>query len=82
MNLSFGSRDLTRCLLKLGFTPNPQVGSRHLKFISPRPVSKGQRSFIIVLQNKKVYDPITCKNIFRQIKQLGFSEEEILKCLH
>lgn len=81
MNYRFGSAELIKCLMSLGFTQKPQVGSRHLKYSSPRPVKKGQRSFVIVLQNKNSYDPITCKSVIKEIKLLGFSEEEISKYL-
>jgi len=73
----FGSSDLVKCLINLDFIQQPQVGSRHLKFSSPRPVPKGQRSFMIILQNKPTYDRITCKNIVKEIKALGFTESEI-----
>jgi hypothetical protein len=78
---SFGAAQLISCLKCLGFTQKPQVGSRHLKYSSPRPVQKGQRPFIIVLQGKSAYDPITCKNIIREIKLLGFTGEEITACM-
>lgn len=77
----FGSSDLIKCLKCLGFIPNPQVASRHLKYSCPRTVQKGQRPFIIVLQNTSTYDPITCKNIVREIKLLGFTQEEINGCM-
>ena len=80
-NPSFGSSELIKCLKVLGFKKQPQVGSRHLKYSSPRPVQKGQRPFMIVLQNKTTYDPATCKNIIKELKLLGFTKEEILKCL-
>ncbi len=81
MNSSFGFSALIKCLKCLGFKQEPQVGSRHLKYSSPRPVKKGQRPFIIVLQNKSSYDPITCKSIMKEIKLLGFTKEEISECL-
>lgn len=31
----------------------------------------------IVLQNKSTYDRITCKNIVKEIKMLGFTKAEI-----
>ncbi len=77
----FGSSKLIKCLICLGFKQKPQVGSRHLKYSSPRSVPKGQRSFMIVLQNKSTYDPITCKNIVKEIKLLGFTEKEIDECM-
>lgn len=80
-NSTFGSSRLKKCLIALGFKQEPQVGSRHLKYSTPRPVQKGQRPFMIILQNKKTYDPITCKNIIKELKILGFSEEEISKCM-
>lgn len=79
MSSTFGSAKLIKCLNSLGFKQEPQVGSRHLKYSSPRSVKKGQRPFIIVLQNKTSYDPITCRSIIKEIKLLGFTAEEISK---
>lgn len=81
MITSFGTRELIRCLRCLGFKQQPQVGSRHLKFSSTRPVQKGKRPFVIVLQNKTTYDPITQRSYIREIKILGFTKEEILNCM-
>lgn len=81
MKSTFGSSALIKCLRCLGFIEQPQVGSRHLKYSSPRPVPKGQRSFIIVLQNRNNYDPHICKKIIKQIKLLNFAEEEITQCM-
>jgi len=73
----FGSRELVKCLKRLGFKEQPQVGSRHLKFTFPNPVEKGIRSFIIVIQNKKVFDPHIQKEYIKKIKANGFSNVEI-----
>ncbi|MEK7571080.1 MAG: hypothetical protein AAB553_02290 [Patescibacteria group bacterium] len=63
MSQSFGSRELVACLLCLGFKEEPQTGSRHLKYSSPRSVEKGKRPFITLLQGKSDYDPIIAENI-------------------
>lgn len=78
---SFGTRELVRCLKCLGFVPAPQVGSRHLKYCAPSAGEKGKRPFIIVIQRRNTYDPIWQKAYIRQIKSLGFTQEEITKCM-
>jgi len=78
---SFGSRELINCLKILGFSQKPQVGSRHLKFSTDRAHKIGERSFIIVLQNKKLFDPVTQGKYVKQIMKWGFTEEEIVHAL-
>lgn len=77
---SFGSRELVACLTRLGFKEQPQTGSRHLKYSSPRTVKKGERPFITVLQSKASYDPVISKKYIKQIVKLGFTEKEISEC--
>lgn len=74
---SFGSKELIKCLKNLGFKQQPQVGSRHLKFSSPKKVEVGKRPFIIVLQGKKEFDPVTQKKIIKQIELLGYTKKDI-----
>jgi len=76
---SFGSKDLIICLHKLGFRKNKQHGTSHLKLSSQNPVPAGTRPFIIVILNKKIYDPHTQRSYLRQIKNLGYTQEEIEK---
>lgn len=74
---SFGSKDLVNCLQSLGFKKNKQHGTSHLKLSSSKPVPPGIRPFIIAILNKKTYDPHTQKSYLRQIKNLGYAQEEI-----
>ncbi len=78
---SFGSKELIKCLVKLKFTPEPQVGSRHRKYTSPNKVEKGSRPFFIVIQGRKEYDRVTQKKIINQVKKLGFSEDQIMEAM-
>ncbi len=78
---SYGSRELITCLINLNYSEELQVGSRHLKYQSPKPVEKGMRPFIIVLQNKNNYDPITQRQYIKQIKKHGFTREQIEKAM-
>ncbi|MBI5452159.1 hypothetical protein HY945_01740 [Candidatus Gottesmanbacteria bacterium] len=82
MKFTFGSKELVRCLFNLGFTPRKQLGTSHQKFIPPYkkiPYNPSQRSFMIVQQGQKEYDPHARTRYIRQIMNFGFSEEEILK---
>ena len=77
----FGTRELIKCLIALKFKQEKQVGSRHLKFSSPKNTIAGKRPFIIVSQNKKQYDPIIQKKVIKQIEKLGFTKKEIEEAL-
>lgn len=83
MKLSFGSRELCKCLECLGFRQQPQKATNHVKYEAPsnKKVPPGVRPFIIVILGRKSYDPHTRTRYLRQIKNLGFSEKEIRKCL-
>ncbi len=82
MKSLFGSKELEKCLTELGFIPQRRVGSSHLKYkITGKKIPAGIRPFIIIIEGRKVYDPHTASSYIRQIKNLGFTEEEILKNL-
>jgi len=68
--------------MSLGFTPHKQHGTSHQKFFPPqikRITNPGQRSFIIVQQGQKEFDPHARIRYIRQILNFGFNEEEVLK---
>ena len=83
MKISFGSKELCKCLLCLGFKPKPQKASSHVKYRVPpdKEASCGNRPFVTVILGRKTYDPTTRGRYMTQIKQKGFSKKEILKCL-
>ncbi len=68
-------------LINLGFSKCPEVGSRHCKYRYPRAIEAGQRPFVILLNGKKEYDPITCENIVKQIKKFGYDDNQIQEAL-
>lgn len=80
---SYGTRELIECLKCLGYKKEPQVGSRHLKYTCPNKnkIPKGQRPFIIVIQNRNTYDPITQKDLINEIQAHGFTEDQIKECI-
>ena len=53
MKILFGHYELCKCLDKLGFVPEKQHGTSHVKFSTPKghTVPKGSRPFIIVIYN-------------------------------
>ncbi len=76
-----GTKELISLLKCLGYIPAPQVGSSHLKCVCPHAVPKGERPFIIVIQNERKYDPIIVKEKLKQIRIHGFSKEQIAGCM-
>ena len=80
---SFGSKELVKCLDKLGFKAKSQNATSHLKFSAPDgcQINIGDRDFIIVQMNRKEFDPHARTRYVAQIKKFGFSENEILKNL-
>lgn len=78
---SFGSSDLIKCLVCLGFNKEPSTGSSHIKYKCPKTVDKGSRPFITVILKVKSYDKTTQGRYLTQIKQLGYTKEEISKCI-
>jgi predicted RNA binding protein YcfA (HicA-like mRNA interferase family) len=82
MKTSFGSKDLIKCLKCLGFIESKQSGSSHQKFKSPKGKQVGKRSFIIVIKGRKNYDPNTRSSYIRQIKEFGFSDNNIFDCFN
>ncbi|PIZ64134.1 hypothetical protein COY16_00015 [Candidatus Roizmanbacteria bacterium CG_4_10_14_0_2_um_filter_39_13] len=83
MKILFGHYELCKCLDKLGFVPEKQHGTSHVKFSTPKghTVPKGSRPFIIVIYNKKQYHPHTCSSYLRQIVQLGFDRDIVITYL-
>jgi len=77
---SYGTRELIKLLTCLGYKPQRQVGSRHLKYRSPNKVVNGIYPFILVIQNKKEFDPHWQKEYIKQISRHGFSEKQINLC--
>ena len=56
---NYGSKELVKCLEKLGFKSNPQNGTSHLKFSAPNgcKIDPGCRDFVMVQTNRKEFDP-------------------------
>lgn len=82
MKVSFGTKTLIACLLCLSFTKAPSSGSSHQKFsLTGRKVTSGVRPFMIVILNRKSYDPVTQRRYITQLKRLGFTQKEIETCL-
>lgn len=75
MNRSFGSKELQKCLEKLGFAPRG-VESSHLKYYHERGRS-GSKPFMIVQLGKKTYGRNAANRYITQIKQFGFTRKEI-----
>ena len=74
-NGQFGTKELCRVLQDLGFYKKKSVGSSHEKWSVPKgtKLKAGQRSFIIVVKNKKAYMLPSCNGYIKEIKALGFN---------
>lgn len=83
MSNLFGSRELLKFAKKNKMIVAPNAGTSHKKFIINNPdVSfKGQRTFLTIILNKKEYDKSTCSSYRRQLRELGFSKQDIEKYL-
>jgi len=79
---SFGSKELQRCLLDLGFVVK-SVESSHIKFWPPKghETSRGRRPFQMVQIGKKTYRKNDQNRYITQIKRFGFTKEKIVKAL-
>ncbi len=82
MDYRFGSKELEKCLACLGFAGRKAIAS-HKKYTTPaeKKVSLHTRPFIVVILGKKSYANQTVSKYIKDIINLGFSEEEIQKCL-
>lgn len=80
---AFGSRELERCIKKLGFTFDSISSSHHAKYNSPldKKVPIGQYPFFQFQLGRKTYDPHSANRYITQLKKFGFTKEEIEKNL-
>ena len=76
---SFGSKELERCLLKLGFIPKG-IQSSHVKYYHKKGRT-GSKPFMIVQLGKKSYGKNAANRYVSEIKKFGFAKEEIEKNL-
>lgn len=75
---SFGSKELKKCLKKLGFVVK-STESSHIKFWPPKghiPL-KGVRPFQMVQLGKKAYRKNDQGRYISQIRRFGFAKQEI-----
>ena len=80
---SFGSKELCRCLLSLGFTQKPQTATDHIKYKPPSWVklNPGDRSYIMVQMGRKIFDPHSSTRYIRQIMNFGIEKNKIISNL-
>lgn len=77
MSKAFGSRELIKCVERLGFTFKRQT--RHLIYTPP----KGRKSTMIgknilpIQPGRKSFDPHSRARYISQIKSFGFTKKEI-----
>lgn len=80
---AFGSKELEKCVKKLGFTFDSISSSHHAKYVPPsgKNVPIGNYPFFQFQLGRKTYDPHSANRYISQLKNLGFTKEEIEKNL-
>lgn len=80
MGIIFGSKELIKCLEKLGFVFESQRAS-HCKYKPPKgyPKDKSLRPFMIVQEDRGNYVQHSCSRYISEIKLMGFTQDEIEK---
>jgi len=80
---SFGSKELCKCLENLGFQRQPQKATSHIKYKIPsgKKIPCKWKPFIVVQLGRKNYDNHSSTRYMRQIINLGFDINEIIKKL-
>jgi len=72
---------LCKALKNLGFTPDIQHGTSHQKWHPPldKKTPNNIRPFIEVVHGRRQYFPPTVSGYLRQLRNLGFTEKEIIE---
>lgn len=80
---NFGTKDFCQCLINLGLTlVKNQTSSHHLKYDVPKShIIRGGRTFMMAQLGQKSYHKNACSRYISELKQLGFTKEEIEKCM-
>ena len=83
MSILFGHIKLCNCLNKLGFKPQSQLATSHIKFFVPKnhKTPLGLRPFIMIKYGVRQYDKHTCSRYITEIVQLGFDRNTVKKLL-
>jgi hypothetical protein len=76
MNKAFGSKDLLKCVKKLGFT-YLRTSSSHEIYAPPQGKRNPQGRSLPIQVGKKSYDPHSRARYISEIKNYGFTKEEI-----
>jgi len=81
MGRQFGTKELTSCLINLGFylDPNKSNHSHHVKYLAPKHkiLSKEIRPFIVVQLGQKTYYKQAAQGYLREIRRFGFTTKDI-----
>lgn len=75
MSKSFGSRNLQKCLKKLGFIQKG-IKSSHVKYFH-KDGKIGSKPFMVVQLGKKTYGKNAGNRYISQLKKFGFTKKEI-----
>ncbi len=82
---NFGSKELCKGLLTLGFTlAKNQTSSHHIKYDIPKghAIDNELRPFMMVQLGQKSFHPHACSRYITELKRLGFEKEKIEDCLN
>lgn len=80
MTKAFGSKELTKCVEKLGFIYQ-RASSSHAIYKPPKGKENAQHRSLPIQFGKKSYDPNGRARYISEIKSYGFTKKEIEKCL-
>lgn len=78
---AFGSKELEKCVKKLGFTFDSISSSHHAKYCPSdgKRICIGNYPFFVFQLGEKSYDPHSANRYITQLKRFGFTKEEIEK---
>jgi predicted RNA binding protein YcfA (HicA-like mRNA interferase family) len=73
-------KEIMMGLMRLGFS-NPRISGSHYRFYPPKEkvkaVKNGGWGFITVVKSKRTYGNVLVKNLYRDLKRIGYTEIEI-----
>ena len=79
---AFGSKELQKCVINLGFVFDSISSNHHAKY-NPQTnkTTVGEYPFFQFQLGRKTFDPNSANRFITQLKRFGFTKEEIEKHL-
>lgn len=74
----FGSKELEQFLNSHGYWRKKSSASSHAIIpIKNRKITEGERPFMVVILDRKPYDPVTQDKILAELRRKGFTDNEL-----